>query len=60
VIGVSAATRRNPRAEGGYSDYWWVKIVAGADQGWVSAVLITGGNNNQPITGVDPRPTVFA
>jgi len=26
-------------SEGGYSNYWWVKIVAGADQGWVSAVL---------------------
>jgi len=47
-------------SEGGYSNYWWVKIVAGGDQGWVSAVLITGGNDNQPITGVDPRPTVFA
>ena len=47
-------------SEGGYSNYWWVKIVAGGDQGWVSAVLITGGNDNQPVTGVDPRPTVFA
>ena len=46
--------------ENGFSNHWWVKIVAGADQGWVSAVLISGGRNNEPIDRVEQRPTVFA
>jgi hypothetical protein len=45
--------------ENGHSNYWWVKIKAGSDEGWVSAVLITQGGENQPIPGVDERATVF-
>jgi hypothetical protein len=45
--------------EGDDVNFWWVKIVAGNDQGWVSAVRIATGGNNQPIPGVGQRPTVF-
>jgi hypothetical protein len=45
--------------EGDYVNFWWVKIIAGNDQGWVSAVRITTGGNNEPIPGVAARPTVF-
>ena len=45
--------------EGGHSNHWWVKIVAGHDQGWVSAVLVAGGDDNEPIRDVPRRPTVF-
>jgi hypothetical protein len=36
-----------------------VKIIAGNDQGWVSAVRIATGGNDQPIPGVEERPTAF-
>jgi hypothetical protein len=45
--------------ESGHSNHWWVKIVAGGDQGWVSAVRIAGGDDNEPIKDVPQRPTVF-
>jgi hypothetical protein len=46
--------------EGNYSNYWWVKIeYAPGKQGWVSAVRIQGGDNDQPIKNVDLRPTAF-
>jgi hypothetical protein len=45
--------------EGDDVNFWWVKIIAGADQGWVSAVRIATGGNNQPIPGVEQRPAVY-
>ena len=46
--------------ENGHSNWWWVKIKAGGDEGWVSATLITQGGENKPVPGVEERPTVFA
>lgn len=49
--------------EAGHSNFWWVKIVAGSEDeplvGWVSAVLVAGGNDDGPIPLVPQRPTVF-
>ena len=45
--------------EGSNVNFWWVKIVAGSQQGWVSAVRIATGGNNEPIPGVEQRRTVF-
>ncbi len=41
--------------EGNDTNTWWVKIVAGNLQGWVSAVRIQEGGNNEPIPGVQTR-----
>jgi hypothetical protein len=46
--------------EGNDFNYWWVKITTSHGDGWVSAVRIATGGNNEPIPGVDPRPTAFA
>ena len=45
--------------EGNDTNVWWVKIVAGSDHGWVSAVRISVGGDNDPIPGVETRPTAF-
>lgn len=45
--------------EGDDSNFWWVKIDTGTEQGWVSAVRIKEGGNDQPIPGVREMPTVF-
>ena len=45
--------------EGSNFNFWWVKIVVGSQQGWVSAVRIATGGNNDPIPGVEQRPTQF-
>jgi hypothetical protein len=41
--------------EGNDTNTWWVKIVAGNHQGWVSAVRIKEGGNDEPVPGVQPR-----
>jgi hypothetical protein len=42
-------------------NFWWVLIETGENSvGWVSAVLIDEGGNDQPIDNVPTAPTVFA
>jgi hypothetical protein len=49
--------------EAGHFNFWWVKIVAGSEEdplvGWVPAVLVAGGDDDEPIPGVPQRPTEF-
>lgn len=40
-------------------NYWWVLIDTPQGRGWVSAVRITEGDNNQAITGVNKAVTVY-
>ena len=42
-------------AEGNDTNTWWVKIVVGNRQGWVSAVRIKEGFNDKPVPGVPTR-----
>ena len=45
--------------EGNATNFWWVKIsTAQATIGWVSAVRVLEGGNNEPIAGVAQLPTV--
>jgi hypothetical protein len=45
----------------GPKNFWWVLIETGEDSvGWVSAVLIDEGADNQPIKDVPIAPTVFS
>jgi len=46
--------------EGHDTNTWWVKIVAGSHQGWVSAVRIKEGGNNEPVPGVATQPVEWA
>ena len=46
--------------EGDDTNTWWVKIKAGNRQGWVSAVRITIGGNDEPIRDVPQRPVEWA
>lgn len=43
----------------GPKNFWWVLIETANGLGWVSAVLIDEGDDNQPIDGVPIAPTVF-
>ena len=44
--------------EGGAVNFWWVKIDTPQGTGWVSAVRVLVGGNNEPIPGVPQVPTV--
>lgn len=44
--------------QSGATNIWWVQITAQGKTGWVSAVVITVGGNNQPIANVPQAPTV--
>jgi hypothetical protein len=44
---------------GGAKNFWWVLIDTPEGQGWISAVLIDEGGNDEPIEGVPIAPTVF-
>lgn len=45
--------------EGSAVNFWWVKISAGGlGDGWISAVRVLEGGNNEPIAGVAQLPTV--
>lgn len=46
--------------EGNAVNFWWVKISSAHGDGWVSAVRVLEGGNNQPIAGVAELPTVQA
>lgn len=39
-------------ADGPYRNNWWVQVDAGGPIGWVSAVYVRGGNNDEPIPGL--------
>ena len=41
--------------DGRYQNNWWVEVIAGRYVGWVNAVYVRGGGNNQPVPGV-PGP----
>lgn len=43
----------------GNFNYWWVLIDTHLGRGWVSAVRISEGGNNEPIHGVAMAATVF-
>lgn len=50
--------------EGPDRNFWWVRIEVPRENGdvvtgWVSAVRIQGGRNDEPIRDVPPSPTVF-
>jgi len=47
-------------SEGADFNFWWVRIRVSDDvTGWVSAVRIQGGGNDEPIDGVPQRSTRF-
>ncbi len=46
--------------EGNDRNYWWVKIVAGDRQGWVSAVRTRRGDTPRRIPGAVERPPASA
>ncbi|RTL66150.1 MAG: hypothetical protein EKK42_18555 [Pseudonocardiaceae bacterium] len=46
--------------EGENTNFWWVLLDTPVGQGWVSAVRINLGGNDQPIPGVPSGPTHFA
>lgn len=49
-----------PRAtEFGTTNFWWVKINLGQDTGWISAINIGEGGDDEPIPDVPTQPTVF-
>ncbi|MET8557560.1 hypothetical protein ABZV64_21755 [Streptomyces sp. NPDC004959] len=41
--------------DGPYENTYWVEVAAHGQVGWISAVYVRGGDNNQPIPGV-PGP----
>jgi len=44
--------------EGGYRNFWWVQLDTPVGRGWVSAVFITTGDNQQPVPDVPKVATV--
>ncbi|WP_018565738.1 hypothetical protein [Streptomyces sp. PsTaAH-124] len=41
--------------DGPYENTYWVQVAAHGQVGWISAVYVRGGDNNQPVPGV-PGP----
>ncbi|MBN0048403.1 hypothetical protein JS756_30735 [Streptomyces actuosus] len=41
--------------DGPYENAYWVEIAAHGQVGWISAVYVRGGADNQPVPGV-PGP----
>lgn len=46
--------------EGDDRNFWWVRMDTGTRTGWVSAVRIKEGGNDEPVPGVPQSPTRFA
>jgi hypothetical protein len=44
--------------DNGARNFWWVRIAALGFTGWVSAVAVLEGGNDQPIPNVPQVPTV--
>lgn len=42
---------------GGAKNYWWVRITANGQTGWVSATTVEVGGNDAPIPNVAQVPT---
>ncbi|MFJ9774448.1 hypothetical protein ACIRVF_24965 [Kitasatospora sp. NPDC101157] len=38
--------------DGPYRNDWWVQVDAGGPVGWISAVYVRGGDNDQPVPGL--------
>ena len=38
--------------DGHYRNNWWVQVNAGGPIGWISAVYVRGGDNDQPVPGL--------
>ncbi|MDX3453162.1 peptidase M23 [Streptomyces sp. ME02-8801-2C] len=51
---VTAFCQRQGSAvvDGPYRNNWWVQVNAGGPIGWISAVYIRGGDNDQPVPGL--------
>lgn len=68
VIGIGFYTALEQCAgedvvDGDDRNYWWVEIDTGTERGWVSAVRIKEGGNNEQVPTDPPipaLPTVFA
>jgi len=43
-----------------YKNNWWVLLDTPVGKGWVSAVRIKTGRNDQPIPGVSTAATIFS
>lgn len=41
--------------DGPYENDYWVEVAAHGQVGWISAVYVRGGDNNQPVPGI-PGP----
>ncbi|MFJ6742719.1 hypothetical protein ACIQOU_27985 [Streptomyces sp. NPDC091279] len=41
--------------DGPYENAYWVEVAVNGQVGWISAVYVRGGDNNQPIPGI-PGP----
>jgi hypothetical protein len=46
---------RSKVTEGNNANTWWVEIVAGNRQGWVSAVRPQEGGNDEPVPNVQTQ-----
>lgn len=44
--------------EGCYHNFWWVQLDTPIGRGWVSAVFISTGDNQQPVPDVPKAATV--
>ena len=44
--------------EAGATNNWWVRITANGQTGWISAVTVLEGGDNEPIPGVENVATV--
>ena len=45
--------------QGSTRNFWWVLLETPVGTGWVSAVRIDSGGNDQPIPNVHQAPTTF-
>lgn len=44
--------RSSEVVDGPYRNNWWVQVNAGGPIGWISAVYVRGGDNDQPVPGL--------
>jgi hypothetical protein len=48
------------KVDEGPRNYWWVMVETPHGTGWVSAILVDEGGDDEPIARIPERPTVFA
>ena len=46
------------QSEGGYKNFWWVQLDTPVGRGWVTAVYVKGGKNQERVPHVPTAETV--